>query len=218
MPALRCVLFDMDGTLVDSLRDLAGAVNAMRRARRMAELPEHSFSEAASIGSAALLKVGFGLSADSGSYAAMREEFFSEYRKSCLEPPRLFPGVPGLLRGLDRAGVAWGIVTNKPQEFAARITATEAAFKTCRVVVGARAGLAPKPSPDGILLAMDALGVNAGSTAYVGDDARDVAAGKAAGVKTVYARWGYGAPVPPGTSPDFSATRADEILPWLQNL
>ena len=100
MPALRCVLFDMDGTLVDSLRDLADAVNAMRRARRMAELPEHSFSEAASIGSAALLKVGFGLSADSDSYAAMREEFSPNTGNPASSRRGFSPECPGCSAGL----------------------------------------------------------------------------------------------------------------------
>ena len=216
MDRLTCVLFDLDGTLVDSLRDLAGAVNAMRKRRGLPAIPECEFSEAASVGSRLLLEIGLGVSPDSPSFPALREEFFAEYRSLCLTPPRLFPGVAGLLRTLSDKRTPWGIVTNKPQEFASRIVGLEPAFSGCGIVIGAREGLAPKPSPEGILLALGTLAADAPGSVYVGDDARDIAAGQAAGVKTILARWGYGTPVPAPLKPDAAADRADEILPLLR--
>lgn len=187
----RAVLFDMDGTLVDSANDLAAAVNELRRTRGLLPLPADRFRRAASAGSPALLKEGLGLTPESEGYLEARDEFFAAYEKRCSRDPALFPGIAEALAKLDDAGLPWGIVTNKPQAFAEKITAASPALAACRVVVGSRVGLLPKPEPDALLVALSALGEMPEKALYCGDDARDILAGKRAGTATCFAGWGY---------------------------
>lgn len=195
MPAaplpFRFVLFDMDGTLVDSAADLAASVNAMRARRGLAGLPASAYGPAASVGSAALLKIGFGTGPEAPEFPALREEFFAEYEKRCGLSPALFPGIPEALAAIDGLGLPWGVVTNKPQAFAEKIAAAAPAVSRCRAIVGARPGLAAKPAPDGIREGLRLLGGEAKGALYCGDDLRDLQAARAAGTMAAFARWGY---------------------------
>ena len=123
-------------------------------------------------------------------YPSLRESFFTAYEARCRKPT-LFPGVTELLAAIDRKGLVWGIVTNKPQEFAEAIAASTPAMARCAIVVGSRPGVPLKPAPDGILRALKELALKPEQTLYTGDDRRDIEAGKAAGTSTLLALWGY---------------------------
>ncbi|MDL2058563.1 HAD-IA family hydrolase [Mesosutterella sp. AGMB02718] len=187
----RCVLFDMDGTLVDSVRDLAASVNVLRRAKGLEALPPEKYRAAASEGSVALLRAGLGVTPASPGYEQLRQAFFEDYERRCAAAPSLFPGIAELLGALERTGIAWGVVTNKPEPFARKIVRALKAFEHCGCVVGARPGLPPKPAPDGVLLALSGLGAEPAQSALCGDDPRDLLAARRAGAAPVFASWGY---------------------------
>ena len=211
--SLTSFLFDMDGTLVDSAAGLAGAVNDVRASFGFPPLPAADFREAASEGSASLLRVGFGVTPENPRYPSLRESFFTAYEARCRKPT-LFPGVTELLAALDRKGLVWGIVTNKPQEFAEAIAASTPAMARCAIVVGSRPGVPLKPAPDGILRTLKDLTLKPEQTLYTGDDRRDIEAGKAAGTSTLLALWGY-RPKDADTSlwaPDFTASSPEDII------
>lgn len=211
----RAMLFDMDGTLVDSAGGLADAVNDLRRERGLPALPVERFRKAASAGSPALLKAGLGITPDAPEYLAVREEFFRAYDRRCGLAPALFPGVAEVIGRIRELGLPWGIVTNKPQAFADKIVDASPVLGSCRAVVGARLELLPKPEPDGILVALEALGVPPEHSAYCGDDARDILAGKRAGADTIFAAWGYSEPYAPevlALCPKRILERPEELL------
>ena len=193
--SLTSFLFDMDGTLVDSAAGLAGAVNDVRASFGFPPLPAADFREA------------------NPRYPSLRESFFTAYEARCRKPT-LFPGVTELLAAIDRKGLVWGIVTNKPQEFAEAIAASTPAMARCAIVVGSRPGVPLKPAPDGILRALKELALKPEQTLYTGDDRRDIEAGKAAGTSTLLALWGY-RPKDADTSlwaPDFTASSPEDII------
>jgi len=185
------VLFDLDGTLVDSAPDLGAAVNAMRVKRGLAPLDEAVLRPHASHGARGLVGAGFALSPDHADFPPLRDEFLAIYAGALCVRTAVFPEVPALLAALDAAGLPWGIVTNK----ASRLTlplleALNMATCTSCVVCGDTTARA-KPFPDPLLEAARRLDVPPLECLYVGDAERDVQAGLAAGMTTIVARYGY---------------------------
>lgn len=187
----RCVLFDLDGTLVDTAPDLAYAANQVRAEAGLPPLPVARYRPVASAGARGLLKVGLDLTPEHPDFAARRESFLAHYRAHLARASRLFPGMDGALAAFERSGIAWGIVTNKPQWLTDPLMAELGLDHRAAVVIGAREGVPVKPAPDGLLLACDQLGRRAPECVYVGDDRRDVLAARAAAMPVIAAAWGY---------------------------
>jgi N-acetyl-D-muramate 6-phosphate phosphatase len=187
----RAVLFDLDGTFADTAPDLARALNRMREARSLPPVPLTATRPVTSLGARGLLGAGFGITPGDASYAAMREEFLRLYEKDLCRESVLFPGMTALLAGLESRGIAWGIVTNKPERYARPLVAALAGRLRCGCVIGGDTTAHPKPHPAPLLAGCAAVGVVPGSCLYVGDDERDVQAGRAAGMGTVAVRYGY---------------------------
>jgi phosphoglycolate phosphatase len=201
------ILFDLDGTLIDSAPDLAGACNDMRIERGLAALPYEQLRAMVGSGARGMVGVGFGLKPDDAGYLALRDEFLSRYEARMTRETRIFPAVPPLLARLVEEGIAWGIVTNKATRFAAPLVAALGLAATSGTLVCGDTTAHSKPHPEPLLEAARRLGVGPESCTYVGDDRRDVDAGRAAGMRTVVAAWGYlGAGDPP------SAWAADAII------
>lgn len=190
-PALRGVLFDLDGTLVDTAPDLAYAANQVRAEAGLAPLPVARYRPVASAGARGLLKVGLDLAPEHADYAARRERFLVHYRANLSRHSRLFPGIDAALAAFERAGLRWGIVTNKPQWLTDPLLHALGLDARAACAVGATDGLAPKPAPDALLLACRMLDLEPADCVYVGDDRRDVVAARAAGMPVVAAGWGY---------------------------
>jgi 2-phosphoglycolate phosphatase len=203
----RAVLFDLDGTLVDTAPDLGHAANLVRAEEGLAPLPVADYRPVASAGARGLLKVAFGIGPDHATFPGRRERFLAHYRAGLSRESRLFPGIDAALAAFERARVPWGIVTNKPQWLTEPLLADLGLAARSAVSLGAMDGLKPKPAPDALLRACATLGLKAGDCVYVGDDQRDVAAARAAGMPVLAAAWGY-----VGYGEPVEAWNADAIL------
>ncbi|MET4578895.1 HAD family hydrolase [Ottowia thiooxydans] len=204
---VRCVLFDLDGTLIDSAPDLGLAADEMRIARGMPSLPLDLYRCVAGSGARGMLSVAFGLTPADEAYGAMREEFLNNYERRMTRNTSIFDGVPELLGTLSTRQVTWGVVTNKGERFTYPLTATMPLFTGAATIVCGDTTPHAKPHPEPILEAMRRTGFEAKECIYVGDDARDIVAGKAAGVRTVAAHYGY-----LGADADVTLWKADAII------
>ncbi len=187
---IRCVLFDLDGTLADTAPDLAAALNKMRIDRGLAPLPLEPLRRMASSGARGLVGVGFGLKPGDAEYEAHRVEFLANYENALHVHTRLFDGVEELLAAIE-ADRKWGVVTNKAKRFTDPLSRLIGFTGRAACVVSGDTTAHAKPHPAPLLHAAEVSGVAAGECIYVGDDLRDIQAGRAAGMKTLAVTWGY---------------------------
>ena len=188
---VRAVLFDLDGTLIDSAPDLGAAADRMRVARGMSSLPLESYRHMAGAGARGMLGIAFGLRPEDADYNDMREEFFRNYESCMTERTYAFDGVPALIAAIAQRGLAWGVVTNKSARFTEPLTRAMPLFASARAVVSGDTTPHAKPHPEPLLEAARRVGVPPERCIYVGDDERDIIAGLAAGMGTVAATYGY---------------------------
>ncbi|MDA8520593.1 HAD-IA family hydrolase [Acidovorax sp. NCPPB 4044] len=188
---VRAVLFDLDGTLVDSAPDLAAAADKLRTDRGLPSLPLEKYRPMAGAGARGMLAVALDMTPDHAEFPALREEFFINYEACIQDQTVAFDGVEQLIDQLVEMGLPWGVVTNKASRFSLPLTRAMPLFKTARTVVSGDTTPYAKPHPAPLLEAASRLGVAAGQCVYVGDDERDIVAGLAAGMGTVAALYGY---------------------------
>ncbi len=188
---VQAVLFDLDGTLIDSAPDLAAAADEMRLARGLGSLALAHYRLMAGSGARGMLRVAFGLDPDHADFAAFKEEFFINYERCMMRRTCAFEGAPALVASLSSRGLVWGVVTNKAARFAVPQTGGIAMFKTAAVMVCGDTTAHIKPHPAPLLEAARRIGVDPSVCLYVGDDERDIMAGRAAGMATVAATYGY---------------------------
>ncbi|HEY9207581.1 HAD family hydrolase [Acidovorax soli] len=188
---IRAVLFDLDGTLIDSAPDLGAAVDKMRTDRGMPSLPSDRYRPMAGAGARGMLGEAFGLTPEHPDYAAYREEFFVNYERRMTHLTTVFDGISPLIEQLLQRQMAWGVVTNKSARFTGPLTLAMPLFSTASAVVSGDTTPHAKPHPAPLLEAASRLGLDPGLCIYVGDDERDIAAGRAAGMGTVAATYGY---------------------------
>jgi phosphoglycolate phosphatase len=188
---IQAVLFDLDGTLADTAPDLGYALNHMRAARGLPPLALSETRPLTSLGARGLLGVGFGVTPADGDYPALRREFLEIYEENICRETRLFPGMPEVLLALEARGRCWGIVTNKAEHLARLLVGKILPASRCACVVGGDTTPYTKPHPAPLLAACGAIRRDAGECLYVGDDHRDIEAGRAALMKVAAAGWGY---------------------------
>lgn len=216
--SVRAVLFDLDGTLVDSAPDLAGATNDMLAARGLPEVPFERLRPMVGAGARGMMGVAFGVTPQDEAFPALRTEFFDRYEARLLQATHPFDGVADLLTGLSAAGLRWGIVTNKIERFALPLARGMGWEGVASALIGGDTTAHSKPHPAPLLEAAKRSGVEPHHCIYVGDDARDIQAGKAAGMPTVAVRWGYlgqGEPIE-AWGADVIFDRPAELLNWLR--
>lgn len=189
--SVRAVLFDLDGTLIDSAPDLGAAADKMRVDRGLPSLPLEKYRPMAGAGARGMLGIAFGMTPDSHDYEAMREEFFVNYEKAMTDRTVIFEGVPALIASLLELGLHWGVVTNKSMRFTGPLTKQIPLFRSAGAIIGGDTTPHAKPHPEPLLEAARRLKVQPRECIYVGDDERDVIAGRAAGMGTVAATYGY---------------------------
>lgn len=188
---LQAVLFDLDGTLLDSAPDLGAAAESLRHARGLPALPLSDYRAHAGAGARGMLSVAFGMAPDHADYEALRTAFLDAYEARMLELTRPFDGVQTLLEALERAGMPWGVVTNKMERLTHPIAQAMPLFRSAGTLVCGDTTPHAKPHPAPLLEAARRLGVDPSRCLYVGDDERDIVAGRAAGMHTVAACYGY---------------------------
>ena len=188
---IHAVLFDLDGTLIDSAPDLGAAADKMRVDRGLPSLPLDRYRPMAGAGARGMLGIAFAMTPEHDGFAPMREEFFVNYEACMTQRTYVFEGVVEMIAALQSRGVQWGVVTNKSSRFTVPLTRQMPLFASAAAVISGDTTPHAKPHPAPLLEAARQLKVEPCRCVYVGDDERDIVAGLAAGMMTVAATYGY---------------------------
>ena len=188
---VAAVLFDLDGTLIDSAPDLGAAVDKMRVQRGLPSLPLEQYRPMAGAGARGMIGIAFGITPEHADFEVMKEEFFVNYENCMTERTRIFEGVHDMIAALVSQGLPWGVVTNKSSRFTDPLTSAMPLFATAGAIVSGNTTPHAKPHPEPLFEAARRLSVDPARCVYVGDDERDIVAGLAAGMGTVAATYGY---------------------------
>ena len=191
LSAVHAVLFDLDGTLIDSAMDLGGAGNDLRERRGLPALPLADFRPMTGAGARGMLGVALQITPEHAGFEALKDEYLAIYEARMTRMTRVFDDMAPVLDALDAAQLPWGIVTNKHSRFAVPVVDAAGLQHRSRVLVCGDTTPHAKPHPEPLFEAARRLGVDPARCLYVGDDLRDVQAGRAAGMGTVAAAWGY---------------------------
>lgn len=193
MIRFEAVLFDLDGTLIDTAPDFIAVLNRQRLAHGRDPLPAEKIRAVVSQGARAVVALGFGdlFATDSDEFEGLRQEFLHAYLKHIADESRLFPGMDELLTALEARGIPWGIVTNKQSMFTRPLLQALRLDQRCKVAICPDMVNHGKPHPEPMLKAAAALNVRPGACVYVGDHRRDIEAGRNAGMHTVAVSYGY---------------------------
>ena len=215
LPVPRAVLFDLDGTLADTAPDLANAVNKMRQDRGLPLTPYELLRPMASAGARGLIGVAFGIQPGDADFETMRTEFLANYEAQIADQTVLFEDVVALLAKIESNNQHWGIVTNKPLRYTdVLLPLIGLAHAACSISGDTTPHAKPHPEP--LFEAARRLQLAPEQCWYVGDDLRDIQAGKAAGMPTIAAGWGYcGMSEPTNWDADFIAGSPREIIELL---
>ena len=204
---IDAVLFDLDGTLIDSAPDLGAAADKMRTDRGLTSIPLANYRPMAGSGARGMIGVAFGLKPEFANFEVLKEEFFVNYEACMTERTYPFDGVAELIARITQTGLKWGVVTNKSARFTLPLTKAMPLFNTAQSIVSGDTTPHSKPHPAPLLEAARQLAIAPGRCVYVGDDERDIVAGRAAGMPTVAAAYGY-----LGTAVDTALWKADATI------
>lgn len=215
---IQAVLFDLDGTLIDSAPDLAGAANDLRRQHGLAPLAYEALRPMVGSGARGMVGAAFGVSPGELRFDALREAFLALYEARSLQETRIFSAVQPVLDALDGLGHRWGIVTNKMTRYTLPVVSGLGLDRVAAALVCGDTTSHAKPHPAPMWEAARQLGVEARCCVYVGDDLRDVQAAHAAGMPALVAGWGYLGDGVDATTWNAQAILSEphELLNWLE--
>ena len=196
---LRAVLFDMDGTLLDTAPDFIAICQAMLAERGFPRVDDKLIRDEISGGARAMVSAAFAMSPEAPEFEALRLEFLARYQTDCAVHSKLFDGMAELLADIEKAKLIWGVVTNKPVRFAQPIMEQLDLSERSAVLICPDHVTKSKPDPEPLLLACKMLDLDPASVLFVGDDLRDIESGRDAGTKTAAVRYGY---IHPNDNPD----------------
>jgi 2-phosphoglycolate phosphatase len=214
---VRAVLFDLDGTLADTAGDLAAAINRIRTDRSLPPVSLDVLRPHASHGARGMIGAAFGIGREHAEFELLRDTFLDYYAAALFDKTRLFDDAEKVLAEIERRGLRWGIVTNKASRFTLPLLERlSLSTRTVAIICGDTTPNA-KPHPEPLLAAGLALSVDPSDCVYVGDAERDIIAGRAAGMKTLIASYGYlGADdTPERWAADGAIHSLPELLDWL---
>lgn len=215
---LASVLFDLDGTLLDTADDFLAIVRAMREEAGLPAIADELIRYRVSDGSAGMLAAAYSLNAEDPLLAELRNEFLLRYERDLAVHARLYPGMAEVLEWLEAENIPWGVVTNKLSRFSSPLLEAVGLGTRCRSLVCPDHVVKGKPHPESLLKACRDMGTEPRHSVFVGDHLRDIQAGRAAGMATVTALYGY---IPPDQDPTrWQATHSiqspAELRPWLE--
>ena len=185
------VLFDLDGTLIDTAPDMGGALNNLLLEENRPTLPMQQIRPYVSQGGLVLTRLGFAGHVDEAEIEPLRQRFLQHYRAIVADESRLFDGFETVLAELESRAIPWGIVTNKPEWLAQPLLEQLGLAERSAATIGGDTLEQRKPHPLPLLEAARRIGIDAEKCIYVGDDERDIVAGRAAAMKTLVAAYGY---------------------------
>lgn len=211
------MLFDLDGTVMDTAPDMGASLNLLRAEHNLPPLTQDRIRPYVSHGAPALLKLGFGIEPQDARFSEMRTRYLAIYRQNLMEETRLFHGMAGVLDAFDARKLPWGIVTNKPGWLTEPLLELAGLSKRVACLVSGDTIARRKPHPDPLLHAAALCKVDARACAYVGDAEGDVQSAHAAGMLAVVAQYGYLGEEdrPDNWKPDHMIKHPSELLAWL---
>lgn len=215
---LNSVLFDLDGTLLDTADDFLAIIRSMRAERGLADEPLEQVRACVSNGAAGMLCEAFSVTPKAPGFADLREDFLQRYQAAIAVHTRPFPGIMELLDWLDAEGLPWGVVTNKLSHFSIPLLEATGLAQRCASLVCPDQVTHAKPHPEPLLKACQEMGVEPGHSVFIGDHLRDIQAGQAAGMRTVAALYGYliADDQPHLWNATHSIDNAAALRPWLE--
>ena len=191
MDTLDAVLFDLDGTLIDTAPDFVRVLNHQRHEHGLAPLDPELISKQVSNGARSLVQLGFGFKEGDPEFEPLLKAFLDRYLESLAVETRLFPGLEPLLHLLESSQIPWGIVTNKPSRYTDPLLQQLGLSERCAVAICPDHVTHRKPHPEPIFKACEAINAKPENTLYVGDHQRDIESGNNAGNRTIAVTWGY---------------------------
>jgi phosphoglycolate phosphatase len=191
MLKFKALLLDLDGTLLDTAPDFVAALNKQLSQHGRDPLPDSAIRTSVTNGSAGLIADGFKLSPEDPTFEVIRQEYLALYYDNISEKTTLFPGLRGVLDACDSKSIPWGIITNKPWKYSEALLDQLNLLNASAVVICPDHVKKPKPDPEAMFLASSKLKLRPKDCLYIGDHSRDIDAGKAAGMVTIAAGWGY---------------------------
>lgn len=211
------VLFDLDGTLLDTAPDFIVSVNQLRAENDLCPIELSVLRPAVSHGVAEIMKVSFNITAEHSAYEYLSKRLLVIYEQYLSQFTQPFPGVLSLLATLEKYNIPWGIVTNRPSKFTIPLLKSMNLIDRASCIVSGDTTPHPKPHPEPLLFACEQIAIKPNECIYVGDAERDIIAGKAAGMATIGALFGYIDTVSSARSwgADHYVNHAEEILPWV---
>lgn len=191
MTKLQAILFDLDGTILDTADDLGAALNFVLTQYNLPIVAASAYRPVASDGAKGLLELGFGEQLQHYDFGLLRQEFLTYYENNIAEFTCLYSGMHELISALDEQNIPWGIVTNKPEGLTAKLLPHFPQLNKCQIMVGGDSLSERKPHPAPLLYALDKMQIEPQYCYYAGDAPRDIEAGKRANMPTIIAGWGY---------------------------
>lgn len=185
------VLFDMDGTLLDTAPDIARSLNILRERHQLPPLSIDQVREVTSYGSPGLLRLAFDIDNSHPNYPEMRKEFIALYEADITAQTRPFEGISAVLDTLNKAQIPWGVVTNKAENLAKKILDNLSLSATCACLIGGDTTPHPKPAPDPLFAACKIINRQPQDCLYIGDSPLDIQAAQNASMPSIAALYGY---------------------------
>ncbi|KAF1066317.1 MAG: N-acetylmuramic acid 6-phosphate phosphatase [Pseudomonas citronellolis] len=189
--SLKAILFDMDGTLLDSAPDFIAVCQAMLTAHERPPIDPQRIADVVSGGARSMVAAAFEMSPEAPGFETLRQEFLDRYQDHCAVFTRPYDGILELLDRIEEARLLWGVVTNKPVRFAEPVMQQLGLAERSAVLICPDHVTRSKPDPEPLLLACQQLQVDPSQVLFIGDDLRDIESGRAAGTKTAAVRYGY---------------------------
>jgi 2-phosphoglycolate phosphatase len=216
--AITSVLFDLDGTLVDTAADFAAVLDEMTSAAGIPPVSAEAVHQTVSNGARALVELAFGIDDSDSRFKALHTRLLALYGQRIPQTrSTLYPGMERLLRLLEQRGIHWGVVTNKPEQFSIPLLRSLGLLERCQTLICPEHVTFTKPHPEPLLLGCRQLGCEPSAGVYVGDHPRDISAGQEAGMYTIAAAYGYLPASPPVADwgADMIVTHVNDIADWL---